>query len=200
MLTKALQKIGESLLLFGVADHKGLLRLPDPTGGVALDGRLTAGGLFAGDARFKNVQAHDVAGSVVKNQGEEIEVDNGVQAAGQVVEQCREITLLGNGLADLEQGFELTPGMFQRGGERHFRRGDDGIRHSRQDNTRVGEGSTLTDPPVPKRGPQGRGFRRSPCWSAAFLPERQKRKRLIAARRGFRAGTGKRRGGVRQWP
>ncbi len=144
MLTKALQKIGESLLLFGVADHKSLLRLPDPTGGVALDGRLTAGGLFAGDARCQNVEAHDVAGSVVKNQGEEIEVDNGVQ---------------GNGLADLEQGFELAPGMFQRGGERHFRRGDDGIRHRRQDNILLSL----------KGGEHSYGA------GVAFLPERQKK-------------------------
>ncbi len=61
MLTEALQEIRKARLLFGIADHKGLLRLPDPTGGVAVDGRLTAGGLFAGDARFQNVEAHDVA-------------------------------------------------------------------------------------------------------------------------------------------
>jgi hypothetical protein len=36
----------------------------------------------------------------------------------------------------------LTPGVFERGGKRHFRRGDDGIRHRKQDNTRVGGGST----------------------------------------------------------
>jgi hypothetical protein len=36
----------------------------------------------------------------------------------------------------------LTPGVFKRGGERHVRRRNDGVRHTRQDNTRVGEGST----------------------------------------------------------
>jgi hypothetical protein len=33
--------------------------------------------------------------------------------------------------------------MFKRGGERQFRRGDDGFRHRRQDNIWVGGGSTL---------------------------------------------------------
>ena len=142
MLTQALQEIREARLLFGVANHKGLLRLPDPTGGVALDGRLTASGLFARDAGFKNVKTHDVARSIVENEGEEVEVNDGVQARGEVVEKRGEIALLGDGLADFEQGFKLTPGVFERGGERHFRRGDDRIRHRRQDNIRVGRGST----------------------------------------------------------
>src|SRR5712664_259201 len=65
-----------------------------------------------------------------------------MQAAGKVVEQRGEIALLGDGLAYFEQGFELMPGVLKGGRERHFRRGDDGIRHRRQDNTRVGGGST----------------------------------------------------------
>jgi hypothetical protein len=32
--------------------------------------------------------------------------------------------------------------VFERGGERHFRRRNDGVRHTRQDNTRVGGCST----------------------------------------------------------
>ncbi len=116
--------------------------MPDPAGGVALDGRLTAGGLIAGEARFQNVEAHDVARSVVKNESKEIEIDDGMETAGKVMEQRGEIALLGDGLADFEQGFKLAPGMFQRGGERHFRRRDDGFRHRKQDNTRVGGRST----------------------------------------------------------
>ena len=142
MLTEALQEIREARLLFRVAHDEGLLRLPNPTGGVALDGRLTARGLFAGDTRFQNVEAHDVTGRLVKDEREEVEVDDGVKARGKIVEKRGEIALLGDSLADFEQGFELTPGVFKRGGERHFRRRDDGIRHSRQDNTRVGGGST----------------------------------------------------------
>jgi hypothetical protein len=32
--------------------------------------------------------------------------------------------------------------VFQRGGERHFRRRNNGVRHRRQDSTRIGAGST----------------------------------------------------------
>src|SRR5260370_4550165 len=142
MLSEALQEIREARLLFRIADHKGLLRLPDRAGRVALDGRLAACGLVAGDGRFQNVETHDVARSVVKNEGEKVEVDNGMEAAGKVVEQRGEIALLGDGLADFEQGFELMPGVLEGGRERHFRRGEDGIRHCKHDNTRVGGGST----------------------------------------------------------
>jgi hypothetical protein len=142
MLTDALQEIREARFFFGVADHKGLLRLPDPTGGVALDGRLSAGGLFAGDARFQNVEAHHVLGGVVQDEREEIEVNDGVQARGEVVEKRGKIALLGNSFADFEQGFELAPGVFERRGERRFRRRNDVIRHNKQNSTRAGEGST----------------------------------------------------------
>src|SRR6266550_2250823 len=142
VLTVALQELRKTRLLVGVADHKWLLRLPDPAGGISLDRRLAAGGLFAGDACGENVEAHDVASGVVQDEGQKIEFDDGAQAVRKIVKQRWKIALLGDGLADFEQGFELTPGVFERGGERHFRRGDDGIRHRKQDNTRVGGGST----------------------------------------------------------
>ena len=142
VLTVALQEIREACLFVGVADHKGLLRLPDPAGGISLDRGLATSGLFSGDSRGENVEAHDVASGIVEDEGQEIEVDDRAQAVRKIVKQRGEITLLGDGLAHFEQGFELTPGVFERGGERHFRRGDDGIRHRRQDNTRVGGGST----------------------------------------------------------
>ena len=137
MLAHALEEIREARLFFNVADNERLLRLPDPTRGGALDGRLTAGGLFAGDARFQNVETHDVARSVVKNEGEEIEVDDGMEAAGKVVEKRGKIALLRDGFADFEQGFELAPGVFKRRGERRFRRRDDVVRHSKQNSTRA---------------------------------------------------------------
>jgi len=142
VLTVALQEIGKARFFFGVADDKRLLRLPDPAGGVALNGRLAASDLFAGDASFKNVETHDVAGRLVKYEREKIEFDNGMETAGEVVEQRGEIALLGDGLTYFEQGFELTPGMFKRGGEHCFRREDDGFRHRRQDNIWAGAGST----------------------------------------------------------
>jgi len=142
VLEVALQEIREARLFFGVADHKGLLRLPDPPGGISLDRGLAASGFFAGDARGENMEAHDVASGIMEDERQEIEINDGAQAVRKIVEQRGKIALLGDGLADFEQGFELTPGVLERGGKRHFRRGDDGIRHRKQDNTRVGEGST----------------------------------------------------------
>ena len=144
MLAVALQEFRKACLFLRVADHESLLRLPDPTGGVAFDGRFSAGRLllFAGNARFKDVEAHDVARGIVENEGEEVEVHDGVEALGEVVEKRGEVALLGNGLADFEQGFELTPGVLQRRGEGDFGRRNDRIRHRWQDNICVGGGST----------------------------------------------------------
>ncbi len=80
MLAVAVEKFGEAGLFMGVADDKGLLRLPDPAGGVALDRRLTASGFFAGDASGENVEAHDVASGIVEDEGQKIEVDDRAQA------------------------------------------------------------------------------------------------------------------------
>jgi hypothetical protein len=140
VFTEALKEIGKARFFLGVTDDKGLLRLPNPAGGVALDRRLGASDFFAGDAGFQNVEAHDVFDRVMKDEREEIKVDDGMEPAGKVVEKRGEIALLGDDLTDFEQGFELTPGMFKRGGE--FRRGDDGFRHRRQDIIWVGGGST----------------------------------------------------------
>jgi len=116
--------------------------LPNPAGGMALDRRFRASRLFCGNMGFENVEAHDVPDGIVENKTKEVEFDDRMEPASKVVEQRGEIALLGDGLADFEQGFKLTPGVFERGGKRHFRRRDHGIRHRRQDSTRVGEGST----------------------------------------------------------
>jgi hypothetical protein len=50
--------------------------------------------------------------------------------------------MLCDGFRHFEQGFELTPGVFQRRGGGYFGRGDSRIRHSRQNSTRVGPRST----------------------------------------------------------
>ena len=142
MFAEALDEFGEAGFFFDVGDDKGLLRLPDPSGGIVLDGRFRAGGFFIGNTAFENVETHDVARGVVKDKAEEVEVNDGVEARGEVVEKRGKIALLGDGLADFEQGFELAPGVFERGGESHFRRRNDGVRHTRQDSTRVGGGST----------------------------------------------------------
>ena len=87
---------------------------------------------------------------VVKDQSEEVEVNDGVQSRGKVVKQRRKIALLRNSLAYFEQGFELSPGVLQRRSMRHFRRRDDPFRHRRQDNTRTSDGSTAARAGHPK--------------------------------------------------
>jgi len=142
MFADSIDELREARFFFNVGDDKRLLRLPDPAGGIVFDGRLRAGGFFIGKAAFEDVQAHDVARGIVKDEAEEVEVNDGVEARGEVVEKRGEIALLGDGLADFEQGFKLAPGVFERGGESHFRRRNDGFRHRKQDSTRVGGGST----------------------------------------------------------
>jgi hypothetical protein len=143
VLAVAVEEFGEARFFFGIADDKGLLRLPDPASGISLDRGFGARDFFAGDARGENVKAHDVANGIVEDERQEIEVDDGAQAVRKIVKQRGEVTLLGDSLADFKQGFELTPGMLKRRGERDFGRGNDGFRQRRQDNIWVGGGSTL---------------------------------------------------------
>ncbi len=145
MFTEALHEFRVASLLFGIGDEIGLLRLPDPAGRMALHGMFDfrGFGFCSGDARFEDVKAHDVLDGVVKNESEEIEVDDRMEARGEIVEKGGKIALLGDGFADFEQGFELTPGMLKRRGEGDFGRRNDGFRHRWQDNIWVGGGSTL---------------------------------------------------------
>jgi hypothetical protein len=50
----------------------------------------------------------------MEHKGEKIEVHNAMEALGKVVEERREIAVLSDGFAHFEQGFELTPGVFER--------------------------------------------------------------------------------------
>ena len=92
--------------------------------------------MSCGHARFENVEAHDVAHGVVEREREEIEIDNGVETLGKVVEERGQIALLSDGLANFEQGFELTAGVLvllvlvDRREGRRFRRQDDRVRHT----------------------------------------------------------------------
>ena len=142
MFTETLEKFWKARFFLGIADEEGLLRLPNPAGRIALDRRFAAGGLFAWKMSFEDMKAHDVANRVVEDQAKEIEINNRVKPRGKIVEERGEVALLRDGLANLQQGFELTTGVVQRGSERHFRRRNDGVRHRKQDNTRVGGGST----------------------------------------------------------
>ena len=87
MFAEAFQEFGKARFFLDVADDEGLLRLPDPSGRIVFNGSFRAGGLFTGDARFENVEAHHIADGIMKDEGKKIEVDHGVQALGKVVEQ-----------------------------------------------------------------------------------------------------------------
>jgi len=53
-------------------------------------------------------------------------------AFGEVVEKRGKVALLGDGFADFQQSFELTPGVFERRVERSYRRRNDMFRHRRR--------------------------------------------------------------------
>jgi hypothetical protein len=63
--------------------------------------------------RFQNVEAHGAAGRIVKNQAEEIELQDSVEAIGKFVEKELEVALLGNRFGNFEQGLELPHGLRQ---------------------------------------------------------------------------------------
>ena len=93
---------------------------------MTVDGRFGADVLVVRDARFENVEAHDVARGVVKRQGEEIEIDDGVETLGEIVKEFGEVTLLRDGFADFEKGFELAAGVLVGGVGASRGRGDRG--------------------------------------------------------------------------
>jgi hypothetical protein len=62
----------------------------------------------------------------MERQGEEIEIDDGVEALGEIVEEFREIALLLDGFADFEKGFELAAGVLVGGVGASRGRGDRG--------------------------------------------------------------------------
>jgi hypothetical protein len=62
----------------------------------------------------------------MERQGEEIEIDDGVEALGEIVEEFREIALLRDGFADFEKGFELAAGVLVGGVGASRGRGDRG--------------------------------------------------------------------------
>ncbi|GAC1680104.1 MAG: hypothetical protein PVS2B2_18250 [Candidatus Acidiferrum sp.] len=60
---------------------------------------------FMWNTAFEHVQAHDVALGVVEYEGEKIKIYDAVETLGKVVEERGKIALLGDGFANLEQGF-----------------------------------------------------------------------------------------------
>ena len=115
---QALHELGIARFLGSVQGDEGKLILPDPAGGNVVDGSFAGGFRFAGlVVSFKDVQAHGVRGGIVQNQGEKIELQDGVKAFGKFVKQGFEVALLRDSFADFEKRFKLPARMFQaRGG------------------------------------------------------------------------------------
>ena len=67
--------------------------------------------MFNGFPTCQNVQAHSVANRIVENEREKIEGENGVKALRQLLKEGGQVALLRDGLADLQESFELPPGM-----------------------------------------------------------------------------------------
>ena len=84
-VAQPLQEIGEAAFFFRVADDKGLLRLPNPTGWMALHGRFAAGFYRSWETGFQYVEAHDVAHRVVKHKCEEVKIHHRMKPFGKVV-------------------------------------------------------------------------------------------------------------------
>jgi hypothetical protein len=141
-IAETLEKIGEAVIFFGVADDKRLLRLPDPARGMAINWSFTARLGGSRQTSFQDVEAHDVANGIVKDEGEKVKIDDAVKTLGKVVKKSVEVAMLGDGFRHLEQGFELTPGLFKRRRGSRFGWGDSRIRHRSQNSIGVGGGST----------------------------------------------------------
>jgi len=65
-----------------------------------------------------------------------------METLGQVVKKGGEVAMQSDGFRHFEQGFELTPGVFEGRCAGYFGRGDSWIRHRVQNSIRVGRGST----------------------------------------------------------
>jgi hypothetical protein len=54
------------------------------------------------------VEPHGIANGVVENEDEKIEGQDGVETFGELMEKGFQVTLLSDGFADVEEGFELA--------------------------------------------------------------------------------------------
>ena len=90
-----------------------------------------------GNARFQNVQSHDVADRVVQHQRQEVELHHPVKPLGELMKKRRQIALLRDGLTHFQQRLQLAPGVVQRLYLRNFRGRNSRVRHNRQDSIRL---------------------------------------------------------------
>src|SRR5437870_13858429 len=95
MSAQPFDELGKTGFLVQIVDQVRLLILPGPPRRRVPEGHFTAGLLLDGDAAFENVQTHDVLRGVVKNQREEVEINDGMKPRGKIMKQigrasCRE--------------------------------------------------------------------------------------------------------------
>ena len=97
---------------------------------------------MVGIVSFEDVQTHGVVGGIVQHEGEKIELQNGVEAFRELVEEGLEVALLRDGFADFEKRFELPPRIFEAMGglvdEWNFLR----VLHEIENSTRFGDVTT----------------------------------------------------------
>jgi CDI toxin RNase A-like protein len=111
LVLEHLHEAGVARIRCGIEGDERALIFPHPAGGRLADG-IFRGLLDRMDfAHFEDVQAHGVARGVVQHENEKVEGQNGVETLSQFVKQGFQVALLGDGLADVEQRFELAPGM-----------------------------------------------------------------------------------------
>jgi len=87
------QKIGEARFLIRVRSPQGLLRLQTQPEGCLPTGDSLASGLSQG-CGFKDVEAHDVGVPDREYEGEEVELNDGVQGSARSWNRARRSPLL----------------------------------------------------------------------------------------------------------
>jgi len=113
-----------------IFDDKWLLRLPNPAGRTAVDGMFHAERLVGFETGFEHMKPHDILGGIVQHESEKIGIDDGMQAQGKLMEQRLQIAMLRDDFADVEQRFQLTPGVIKHRGRNCLRRRNRRIRHA----------------------------------------------------------------------
>lgn len=99
----------EARLLVNVGHNQGFLTLPNPTGrgifNVALD-KIQISARW----RLKDVDTHDIPVGVMQDQPERVKIHQPRQPSLEVMKQCRQVTVGGNGFRNLEQNLMLRGG------------------------------------------------------------------------------------------
>src|SRR5579883_1573643 len=137
-----LHEFGIAGVLGCVLNNEWLLVFEDPSGWGVCGRQFLRAFVLDGLLRDQNVQAHHAAGRVVKNHAEKIELENGVEAIGELVKQRLQIALLGDHLAEIEEGLKLPSGLCAGRRRSDFRGRYWRLRHKWENSIGFGGGST----------------------------------------------------------